>query len=429
MNKGFVKISLAVILTICMLAGIAWVFHSKSAYHKMGDFYKYTDDYDVWFLGSSHAVMSELPEELYKEYGIRSYNLADYGQTFALDYWLTKNVLKISKPKLVVMDVGLIGIGVNYSDGNLSCVKRMITSLPFSVEKITAILDLFEGDMKEEMLLPFSSDHHNWEYLSKEYFLLEESYELGSDQNVFDDRGREGYVLVTPVNIPEAIAHERVNSTETSNSEYFRKLLELCQDNNIEVLLVKCPLATDEANQEAFNYAFAIGQEYGIPYLNGFEMGTVFDGETDMWDGSHLNSLGARKWTHALGEYISENYPTVSVKTDDETMKQRWDDRYEKYLSWLDTELPLQSYFYSFLMLCTNPRYHLDMTVTEDSPVFNDRIAMKFIDICDTNLTVIEGEDNTPEINIVVYSGDEEVDHAIFQYKFENYDGYERQYV
>ncbi len=54
---------------------------------------------------------------------------------------------------------------------------------------------------------------------------------------------------------------------------------------------------------------------------------------------------------------------------------------------------------------------------------------MKFIDICDSNLMVIPGEENTPEINIVVYNGDEEADHAIFQYKFENYDGYERQYV
>ncbi len=427
MGRKIIKVSITVILTLALLLLMAWMLHPKGWYHKMNEFYKYQDDYDVWFLGSSYTIMGTLPEELYNEYGIRSYNLADYGQTFVIDYWMTRNLIERSKPKLVVLDVGQIGGEEKYSEDNISCVRRMISSLPFGREKIAAINDLFEGDLREEMLFPFSADHYNWEYLTKEYFKPEESYELGSDQNVFDNLGKADYLLVKPAEIPDPIPFSNTKMPESLECGYFRKLIELCRDNNIEVLLVKSPLATDVDHLRQYNQAYAIGQEYGVPYISGFDHKDSFDGDTDMWDSSHLNSFGARKWTHILGEYICEHYPQIETTTDDITVRQRWDDRYEKYLEWLDTELPLQSYLNSYLMLCTNPRYSLEIRMKEDSPVKDDGTAMKFIDHSNSSIEYVEGDESVPDISISVTCTDGVVvDKAQFFYHPEKYNPYER---
>ena len=430
MKKNILKVSITVIVTIGLLSIAAWTLHSKGWYHKMNEFYQYPEDYEVWFLGSSHVIMSTLPEELYHEYGIRSYNLADYGQTFAVDYWVTKNLFEISKPKLVVLDVAQIVPGEKYSVANLSGVRRMISSLPFSKNKLEAINDLFEGDLREEMLLPFAADHNNWEFFSADYFRMEESYELGSDQNVFDERGKADYMLVTPTEISAPVDIENVDETETLSSTYFRKLIELCEENDVEVLLVKCPLSTDEDTLKMYNYAFQIGQEYNVLHLNGFELTDYFDGDTDMWDTGHMNSYGGRKWTHALGQFISDHYPQIETSAENEQMNERWDARYEKYLYWLDTELPLQSYLYSFLMLCANPRYTLDVSIKNNSPLLEDKTANKFIENSSGTVSYIDGNETIPDIKIFVklYDG-QIIDSAQFFYRSETSETYERQPV
>ncbi|MGX8704789.1 MAG: hypothetical protein ACSW8H_10135, partial [bacterium] len=415
-------------LTAGLLAVIAGTFHSKLWYHKMQEFYKYPDEYEVWFMGSSHVIMGTLPQELYKEYGIRSYNLADYGQTFALDYWIVKNLLKLSKPKLLVLDVAQIGFEEKYSRDNMSYARRIISSLPAGKDKTTAILDLFEGDLREEMLFPFSSDHYNWEYLTEKNFKTEECFELGSDQNIFDQRGKADYQLVTSATIPEPLALERALPPDSLlNYEYFRRLIELAQENEINVLLVKCPLAADERLLHWYNYAFLTGQEYGLPFLNGFELQDTFDGDTDLWDPFHMNSLGGRKWTHELGKYISEHYPELERTMTNASMRQRWEARYEDYVKWLDTELPLQSNFYSFLMLCTNPRYSLKIAIKKGSPVTKDALAKKLIRLCQSKITYVDNDENTPDIRIHVKNTDgETVDKAKFTARSENGTSYKR---
>lgn len=386
MMRNVFKAVTAAILTVILVATCAYVFHSKSWYPKMNEFYESPGEYDVWFLGSSHAIMSTLPEELYKEYGIRSYNLACYGQTMAIDYWVTRNLFRCSKPKLVVMDVGGIASENKYSESNLSSVRKMITSLPLSVTKYQAITDLFDGDLREEMIFPFSSDHYNWEYLNKEYFMLKKSYDLGADQNVFGGRGKEDYILVTPSMIPESISGLNQDWKETINCGYLRNLIELCQENGVNILLVKCPLSASDAELKNYNKAFSIGDEYGIPHFNGFEAEGIFDGDTDMWDERHLNSLGARKFTFLLGEYISLNYPEMADQSGRSAeVAEKWDNRYEEYLNWLDTELPLQTDLYSYLMLCTHPQYTVDIELSKDCSLIDDVVFRKLTQYTEEN--------------------------------------------
>lgn len=427
--KNIIQAIFAGLITIMLVSVCAWVFHSKSSYPKMHDFYEYSDDYDVWYLGSSQAIMSTLPEEMYNEYEIRSYNLACYGQTLAMDYWISKNLLKVTRPKLIVIDVGRVASEEKYSESNISSVRKMVSSLPFGLEKIAMINDLFEGDLREEMLIPFAADHYNWEYLTEDYFKLNESFSLGSDQNVFGGRGKEDYVLVTPTVMPSSIPQYDGNSDskESLNCTYMRKLIELCIENDIEVLLVKCPLSTSEDSLKNYAKAFAVGKEYGVPCFDGFcASAGYYDGDTDMWDEGHLNSLGARKYTHLLGEYISENYPGVLDTVSEETEK-RWNERYDKYLLWLDTELPMQSDFYSYLMLCTHPQYNATVEIKEGSAVLDDVVAMKFLKMISDGETAFFEDERGYEVRVCVYNMDGVIaDEGTFTFNSETSEAYVR---
>lgn len=424
--KNVCKVLTAIMITCCLVHCCAWIMHSKSSYPKMNDFYQHPADYDVWFFGTSHVIMGTLPEEMWNEYGIRSYNLACYGQTLVLDYWIARNLFGISKPKLVVIDVGEIDSEDKYAENNMSSVRKMVSSLPFSMEKLHLINDVFEGDLKEEMLLPFSSDHYNWEYLTKDYFVLQKSYELGSDQNVFGDRGKEDYVLVTPTTIPGAISSEEACKTDSLNCEYLRKMIELCRDNGIRVLLAKSPFHADEYDLRSYAYGTVIAREYDIPYFDGFALSDVFDGDTDMWDDGHLNSLGARKYTHELGKFILENYAQeIDTSVEGETGK-RWKSRYDDYLAWLDTELPLQSDLYSYLMLCTHPQYSVRIEMSVPGYAVQDGTVLKFTGMMkNCEITRVKGSDC--DIHITVFNPNgQQVDDERFTYSEELTAGYEK---
>lgn len=60
---------------------------------------------DVLFLGSSVVVNAFIPQEMYEDYGIRSYNLGSEQQSPFLSYYLLKEAYKSQNPKAVVLDL------------------------------------------------------------------------------------------------------------------------------------------------------------------------------------------------------------------------------------------------------------------------------------------------------------------------------------
>ncbi len=416
MKSNFLKLAFAGIITICLLTVCGYVLHSKSWYpSKMDDFYAAPADYDVWFFGTSHAIMSTLPEEMYREYGIRSYNMASYGQTMAVDYWVARNLIKVAKPKLIVMDIHDIGRDEKYSENNISTTKAMVSFMPFGMEKYAMINDLFEGDLKEEMLFPFASDHYNWEYLSENNFVSEPSYELGAQH----DGGQDGETLVTPAAMTAEAVEVSFEDPETVSSRYLLEMDRLCRDNGIQLLLVKCPLSVDGYFLKEYSKAFLFGEEYGIPGYNGFDDISEYDGDTDLYDSSHLNSKGARTYTHLLGKYIADNYPQISGKAADAEMEKRWTGRYEKYLASLDDGIRKETDLYSYLMLCTHPRYKANIEIKNGS-ICDDAVVSKLADAISKDKEPVTVDEAEHDIHVTVYDEDGNlIDDAFFVYNHE----------
>ena len=102
------------VLTAAILACSEFLEY-KEATEKYSDFYEAETNFDVIFMGTSHAYGTVFPMELWQEYGISSYNWGYNHCSLPESYHLMLEVVKRTKPKLFVVD--LYGI-VEYENWN-----------------------------------------------------------------------------------------------------------------------------------------------------------------------------------------------------------------------------------------------------------------------------------------------------------------------
>ena len=111
----------------------------KNSNAKIADFF-YQEEFDVLFFGSSHMLNGIFPMQLWNDYGIVSYNMANYGERLVLSYYnLLLALEQTNAPKLVVIDTYM----VHHTD-KLNKVKRVeshytLDSYPISYTKYLTI--------------------------------------------------------------------------------------------------------------------------------------------------------------------------------------------------------------------------------------------------------------------------------------------------
>ena len=93
--------------------------------------------------------------------------------------------------------------------------------------------------------------------------------------------------------------------------EYLMKIIELCDSENIELVLIKSPFADELEDLEymKYNTVADIAKEHNIPFINyNIDNPANIDFSTDYFDHVHMNVSGANRLTKHLGNYLNENY-------------------------------------------------------------------------------------------------------------------------
>ena len=251
MNSVWKKIAsciMVVLITWAMLAQATKLTERKASIEKHMDFFSQKEDFDVLFLGNSHTINAVFPMELWNEYGIVSYNMASHSSHMVTDYWILKNALHFTKPKLVVVDCHTIDNKYT-SASDYSFNHIAFDAFPLSIDKIKAVniiaedailnKDVEEGrvDSKEPrtkmgLLWDFSVYHYRWNELSNEDFFPKGNLEKGAESRIKVTQG-------------ESFKQETKDffQGKTVNTEYLRALIELCQQEGIDILLTYYPFA------------------------------------------------------------------------------------------------------------------------------------------------------------------------------------------
>lgn len=363
--RVFFKVAAFAVVFMVVLFTVSRLFERKASRNAKGEFYVAKENYDVWFMGTSRMLNSAFPMELWNEYGITSYNLSGHAQFLPVTYWVMREALENKTPKVIVMDVMSIGAGDKVYTADMAYLHHSLDVMPFSPTKCEAVFDLLpEQDDRVEFLCNLSIYHSRWEEIGVGDFKPELSKE----------KGAEARIHVNPVEAPALISEGNIDETETMGKEYLRRIIALCKEKNVKLLLANLPQSADEDSQRMYASAsvFADGENVDfINYLTRDKIG-VIDYATDMFDNeSHLNPSGARKVTRDLGKYLVEHYNLPDHRRADGALSEglitKWNQDYQVYRQYLMEIMEGTDCVDDILMLAADPSIEINVSVGENS--------------------------------------------------------------
>ena len=389
----FIELAIVLFITICLLCKATDLLELKTSDEKYADFFKQKEPFDVLFLGTSHVINGVFPMELWNNHGIVSYNLGGHGNQIGTTYWVMKNALDYTSPKLAVIDCLSLRIDRKVSI-KFSQVHHSLDAFPLSRNKIRAVWDLLddpkmdailadektdtgtESRTKIGLLWDFSVYHARWNELKKDDFQPSPNKEKGAESRLAVVRGK-----MTP------IPPEQKSKPDTTAERYLRKMIEECRDRGIEVLLIYIPFQASVYEQEEANRASDIAREYGLNYINFLNMDLV-DFQTDLYDNnSHLNASGARKVTAYLGDYLKSHYDLPDRRTDE--AYSFWADDYEAYEALKNQNLKKQTSLINYLMLLSGDA--LDIAIDVRKPeAFENRWILSLMNNIGIDKTALD---------------------------------------
>lgn len=301
--KTFIAKTLLIIIVLTViLIPLSKVLMFKEGTDKYKDFYKEKEQFDVLFFGSSRVLDAFQPMELWDEYGIRSYNLAQHAEGLGRNYWQLKNALEHQVPRLVVMDISayysLYTIDPSDRD-QIGGLHKQIDHIPLSATKLQTINELVPKGSRSEFIFPFILYHSRWNFLS--------TYDFTSSKYKVNRKGAESRPYYESFEKPiwdSSVVEESFPFENTKIEE----IVNLCKEYNTELLFVNIPYCFDSERQGMMNYISNYLEENNISYIN-YQRDTDFiDYTLDFADPAHLNNGGSIKLTNAFGQYFVENY-------------------------------------------------------------------------------------------------------------------------
>ena len=240
----------------------------------ISEYYDVEKDHDLLFVGDCEVYESFSPEVLRKEYGIKSYIRGSANQLIWQSYYLLEEM---------TLD------GMRWSASKVEAVKASM--LP--EEKFITYV------------FPLLRFHSRWSELTIQDFKY-----IFTKPKVSED----GYLVnkgVHPVDkIPVGKPLSDYRLPDISY-EYLDKMVKLCKENNVELILMKAPILYPywykEWDEQIRDYA----RENGLKYINFLdkqdEVG--IDYSKDTYDGGlHLNLYGAEKMSRYFGKMLRGFY-------------------------------------------------------------------------------------------------------------------------
>lgn len=355
--KNIISCVVFAVALVFAILGCADLLEYKEGRQKYTPFFESQTNFDVVFLGSSHMWNSMLPMELWKEYGISSYNWGYSNCTPAETYYLIPEILKYTDPEVLVMDLyGLIeyeqfGNG-KYRTDRIEQQHVQFDEIPLSANKIAASRDLFDDyPDNADFLWNFAMYHNRWTELGQTDFAYEYNTEKGAYFMTGLDRNKFKPVENAAPYEPDTVCYS-----------YFLQILEYCEANGISLVCTYVPFDADETVQRIAQSIGTVIESYeGCHYVDMLYQDIV-DFSTDMYNNGHLNYSGACKATSWMGQYLSAHY-----QLDDYSQDASWQADYEDYLAYKIQNLEAQSKLVNHLLLLYGDDFRCQLEIYDET--------------------------------------------------------------
>ena len=331
MKKRVIIAVSALLVTVLLLGTLQLLVTPKYIDNPEGalipEYYDEIGGHDLIFIGDCEVYESFIPAVLFEKYGISSYVRGSAQQLVWQSYYLLEETLKYETPKAVVFNV----MALKYGEPQREAYNRMtLDGMKWSSSKIDSInASMTDEESFIEYLFPILRYHSRITELSADDI----KYLLSSPKV-----SHSGYLMQTGV-VPRtdfSEGREQLDYEIAQNAwSYLDKMREICDKNDIELILVKAPTNSwqyywhDEWESQVDEYA----QKYSLSYYNFIplcdEIG--IDWSQDTYDaGAHLNVYGAEKLTLYFGNILSNSHG-LTDKRDDLELNGEWQQKIELY--------------------------------------------------------------------------------------------------
>lgn len=269
------KVVALVLILAILVTGLYWgkkeIAVNHTAIDRYSRFWDYADQYDVWFMGSSHTYFSIQPMQLWKEYGITSFDLATPSSFIPLTYWTMECALQKAKPNVIVVDT-YHAQRMNKTSLMKKKIHTTLDGIPLSTTKVKALFDLFD-DKKQSLryLFPVSRESKKNENFSKKE--KRQVYNLS--------KGAKCTLKIQDITeIPENYDASPAGE-DCTGVQYLKKIIEECKAQDIQIIVAVFPCRRFESTQSGFNEAREIAEKYNVPFMDFREKDGVFDWSYD----------------------------------------------------------------------------------------------------------------------------------------------------
>ncbi len=319
MMKKILKITAALLVLAVVLFACQCVLTPKYVSEAqdgrlVAEYYDSDKNHDVVFVGDCEVYENISPITLWQEYGIASYLRGSPQQLIWHSYYLMEETLKYETPKAFVFNV----LSMKYGEPQSEAYNRLaLDGMKWSGTKVDAI----NASMTEEedfitYLFPLLRFHSRWSELKGEDF-----------KYAFQDTPQlsvNGYLMRVDVEGIEELREGQMLSDYTIADvcwEYLDKMRTLCEENGVELILMKAPTNTptvywyEEWDEQVKAYA----EKHGLRYYNFLENidDIGLDYMTDTYDrGFHLNLSGAEKLSAYFGKILVDELELTDHRGD-----------------------------------------------------------------------------------------------------------------
>lgn len=290
--KKIIKRIVSCVLFVAILLGLlqvsSLVFQPKSNDKASGSHYPRAngifsepkDSIDTVFIGDSEVYHSFIPLNIWRDYGITSYDVSSPSQKLVYSMEFLKKTFENQSPKIVFLET------------------NAIFRKSYLEDEIT---------YKAEQIFPVFRYHDRWKNLQLKDFSATVEYTANENNKGYyftkkskpaTDKAIKEYMKYSDVSAP-------ILST---NRKYLNGIAKFCKNHGAKLVLISTP-STKNWNYQRHNTMEAISKDLGVDYIdtNLLRDDIPIDWKKDTKDkGDHLNYNGAVKLTDYVGKYLDD---------------------------------------------------------------------------------------------------------------------------
>lgn len=290
--KKIIKRIVSCVLFVAILLGLlqvsSLVFQPKSNDKASGIHYSRAngifsepkDSIDTVFIGDSEVYHSFIPLNIWRDYGITSYDVSSPSQKLVYSMEFLKKTFEKQSPKIVFLET------------------NAIFRKSYLEDEIT---------YKAEQIFPVFRYHDRWKNLQLKDFSAAVEYTANENNKGYyftkkskpaTDKAIKEYMKYSDVSAP-------ILST---NKKYLNGIAKFCKTHGARLVLISTP-STKNWNYQRHNTMEAISKDLGVDYIdtNLLRDDIPIDWKKDTKDkGDHLNYNGAVKLTDYVGKYLDD---------------------------------------------------------------------------------------------------------------------------